>query len=397
MSKINILGVNIDNISKKELDIKISEFLQSKKQRYIVTPNPEIILEAQKDEEFFYILNSADLAIADGIGLKFASFLFFKNLQRITGVYLTKLVLKKAQELNKKVLVFNWQNGLSSKQDIENFLKKYKNLKFFVLNVEREFEMPYYKEANLFQPDIIFSNFGAPYQEKFIYHFLQKNSYANLGLGVGGAFDYLTKRVKRAPKFFRFLGLEWLFRLYIQPKRIKRIYNAVIVFPLRFLKFRFILPFLYRPNVLCVLYKKDKNEIKVLLVRRVDQENHWQLPQGGTDGEDVKSAGIRELSEELNIYNFKPVKVVKNIYKYKFGDKIGKFNTKTKVAMGYKGQKQSLLIAKFYGKDSEIKVNFWDHDAWKWVNLKDLPNEVDEVRKPSAKIVLKELSSAKLP
>jgi N-acetylglucosaminyldiphosphoundecaprenol N-acetyl-beta-D-mannosaminyltransferase len=83
---INILGVDIDNtIKQADLLNKINQFLNSTKQHYIVTPNPEILLQAQKDEELFYILNKADLSLADGFGLKIAAGLCGKKLQRFTG------------------------------------------------------------------------------------------------------------------------------------------------------------------------------------------------------------------------------------------------------------------------------------------------------------------------
>ncbi len=69
---LNILGINISISNKQEILKKISGFLDGDKSRYIVTPNPEFLLEAKKDEEFFYILNKADIAIPDGVGLIFA-------------------------------------------------------------------------------------------------------------------------------------------------------------------------------------------------------------------------------------------------------------------------------------------------------------------------------------
>jgi len=78
------------------------------------------------------------------------------------------------------------------------------------------------------------------------------------------------------------------------------------------------------------------------------------------------------------------------LYKYKFDKKIGKgFD-------GYKGQKQGLVIAEFFGNDSDIKINFWDHSNWKWVDNKNLIQEVHSLRKQSAKIFLDKFSKLKL-
>ncbi len=422
---INILGINISILNKKEVLKKIGRFLEDGKQHQIVTPNPEFLLSAEKDEEFFYILNNADLAVPDGIGLKFAAWAMGKNIRKITGADLVKDILKIAREKSLKVAVVNRNEGLSATEDIERILNKnYPGLKFIVKNIERETvsstelsseasELSSMRSMRDFQPDILFCALGAPHQEKFIYHNLKNLPSVKLAIGVGGAFDFLTGKIKRAPEFMRSLGLEWLWRLFKQPWRRRRIYNAVIVFPILFFKWRFILPFLYRPNAVCILYRRDAprrvsatvanmeykkdaprrvstGEYKILLVQRIEDPGHWQLPQGGTDGEDIEKAGARELREELGTDKFRIVMSYKNLWKYKFGDRIEKY-IKTDVIkrkLGHKGQKQSLIIAEFLGKDEDIKINFWDHSAWKWVDAENLINEVHPMRRESNKIFL---------
>lgn len=238
MEKINILGIDIDVIDKKQTLLKIEEFLAGGKQNFTVTVNPEIILHAAEDKEFFNILNKADLSLADGVGLKMAGWLMMKNLPRLTGADLAKDILKLAQDKDKRVAVVNWRGGLSGGKEIFAALKnKFSGLNIKVFDFERE-EAGNLSELNNFSPEILFCNFGAPYQEKFIYNNLAKMPSVKVGLGVGGAFDFLTGKIKRAPKFMRFLGLEWLWRLFKQPWRLKRIFNAVVVFPFKFLIWR---------------------------------------------------------------------------------------------------------------------------------------------------------------
>lgn len=240
MEIVNILGVNVNTFTKKQVLAKIQEFLTGNKQHYIVTPNPEIILRATgHDEELFYILNRADLALPDGFGLKMAAWLLGVNLLRITGADLVKDILKLAEEQGRRVAIFNWCGGLSKTEEIKSALaKKFPRLKAQVEDIGREPPHDFAK-AIQFSPAIIFLTLGAPYQEKFIFHNLAKLPSVKIGLGVGGAFDFLTGRIKRAPKIFRIIGLEWLWRLYQQPARWKRIYNAVIIFPFKFLVWRF--------------------------------------------------------------------------------------------------------------------------------------------------------------
>jgi 8-oxo-dGTP pyrophosphatase MutT (NUDIX family) len=233
---------------------------------------------------------------------------------------------------------------------------------------------------------------GAPWQDKFNYHALPVMPYVKLAMGVGGAFDFLTGKIKRAPKIMRRFGLEWLWRLLKQPARLKRIYRAVVVFPLEFLRWRFILPFFYRPNVAVMLYKKEADGYYFLIVERREEKGHWQLPQGGLDRLDLKSAGIKELREEIGCSDFRPVKTYKNLYQYKFGAREGETSYRASISRkhtGYKGVRQGLLIAEFLSNDQEIKINYWDHSAWRWVKRENLLGNVHKCRQKATAIYLK--------
>jgi len=389
---INILGINVSTLNKKDVLKKVEQFLNSNRQHYIVTPNPEIILAARKDEEFFYILNKADMAIPDGIGLKFAAWARGRNLSRVTGADLVRDIVEMAARKKLQVGIINWGKGLSNKQDIEEYFRNnYPDLNFTIIDFQERcgVQHPIGCWTPLKNADILFCTFGAPYQEKFIYHNLKNLLSVKVAIGIGGAFDFLTGKIKRAPRFMQILGLEWLWRLFKQPRRWKRIYDATIKFPREFFKWKFIKSFLYRPNVVCLLYKGDKTWCKILLVERKVEPGHWQLPQGGTDNENLMTAGIRELSEEIGNKKFKPIATFKNLWQYKFNNEKSKFETSAKNVWGYKGQEQSLFIAKFLGKDSDIKINFWDHSNWKWAEADNLVNEVHPLRREATKIFLK--------
>ena len=85
------------------------------------------------------------------------------------------------------------------------------------------------------RPEILWVAYGSPTQELWLKRNLSKLPSVKVGMGIGGAFDFIAGGRKRAPKIWRKLGLEWLFRLLIQPRRVWRIYRAVVVFPVRFL------------------------------------------------------------------------------------------------------------------------------------------------------------------
>ena len=159
---------------------------------------------------------------------------------------------------------------------------------------------------------------------------------------------------------------------------------------------KFIYPFFYRPNIVCLLYKKETSDnknfhYKILLVERNGWSGHWQLPQGGIEKkENLMKAGERELKEELNCDKFLSKRVFPNIYRYDFPrDGAEQPDWETKRSSGYKGQRQSLFIAEFTGRDEDLKVNFWDHSAWKWVETDKLIDNVYSIRKRAAERFLK--------
>ncbi len=396
---VNILGINLSALSHRDTLSKIEDFLNDGRQHYLVTPNPEIILASHHDEELFYILNHADLSLADGVGLKVAGIMSGSKIPRLTGADLTLDLLKLAAKNNLKVAVVNRESGLSQQTAIKEAVqKRHPNLAVLALDHHRHEAMSeeFMKKINDFQPDILFNTFGSPYQEKFIYHRLKELPSVKIAIGVGGAFDFLTGKIKRAPKQMRRAGLEWLWRLIQQPKRIKRIYNATVVFTTVLIRSQFNHLF-YRPNVACFLYKDSTRGPKVLIVQREDNPQHWQLPQGGTDGEDLETAGSRELREELNTDKFIGQAVFKNAHSYLFPPVSQQSPTSIprRYIFDYKGQRQGLFIAKFTGQDEDIKVNFWDHIAWRWVDDDKLVESVHPVRREAARIFMAKFHSIK--
>lgn len=390
MKKVNILRVGISVLGYQELVEKIKIFLESNKQNFIVTPNPEILLKAYlpkyRDEILFHILNKANVAVADGFGIKLAGWLSGNNIPRITGADLTKDILEIAEKGGYQVVFVIPINGLSSKEEIKRSLdKKYPRLKYRIFYLKQKNGVKNYKNERLkqFQPDILLATLGAPHQEKFIFYNLKEFPSIKLAMGIGGALEFITGKISRAPKIMRCLGLEWIWRLYQQPWRIKRIINAVVVFLYQFLKWKFIQPFIYRHNVACLLYKKEKDAYKILVVERKGQRGHWQIPQGGVEGwEKITESGSRELKEELNTDKFIPEGGYKLNFKYRFPSGYQAKNG------GYRGQKQDLLIAKFTGNDEDITINFWDHRSWKWVDIKLLLKTVYPARREASKLFL---------
>ncbi len=249
MAKVEILGVKIDNLSPQEVLEKSSQFLKSKNQYFIVTPNPEFLVSAKKDKNFQEILNYADIAIADGVGLIYAAKFLGQQLQRVTGVDLMWYLCELAEQQNYPVYLLGSVEEITE-ATAEVLKENFPQLDIVGSSGGGEITPDGFQKNNdglmekikAAKPKIIFVAFGAGKQEKWIFNHLDQLPSVKLAMGVGGTFDFISGATPRAPEIMRNLGLEWLYRLIKEPRRLKRIFRAVIIFPLLVLKDKIIKP-----------------------------------------------------------------------------------------------------------------------------------------------------------
>ena len=234
-----ILGVRIDAINQNELDDHVRSFFASPKAHKIFTPNAEMLLLAHRNLSFKECLNQGDLNICDGVSLTFAERflhpLTTKVIQRVTGVDTLERICALASETRKRVLLVGGSVGVAEKAS-EMVHTRYPHLHIKGLNPgtvnATSIDQRLIDSINTFAPDVLAVALGHGKQEQFICSILKELPSVKVAIGVGGALDYLSGNVRRAPIWMRKLGLEWLYRLMRQPKRIGRIFNAVIIFPL---------------------------------------------------------------------------------------------------------------------------------------------------------------------
>ena len=228
----------MDTFSKFEALEKVRIFLQGTEGKMICTPNPEMLVDAQKDVYFKEILNAGDLNICDGKGIALLS---KEPVARIPGVDFMIDICALAEREGKSVYLLGsgFREVVNACQ--QKLLLQFPNLKIVGVHpgpdiVPQKSQMdPEQNDAVLEDiimtaPDILFVAFGHIKQEKWIYEFLPDLPSVRVAMGVGGAFDFISGKVRRAPKVFQKLGLEWLYRLVLEPRRIKRIWKATVVF-----------------------------------------------------------------------------------------------------------------------------------------------------------------------
>ena len=225
MEKVNILGVKVTKHTMDSASDKIVEYVKSgQRGKCVYTPNSEIIMVAYRDEKFKDVLNEADMLLADGIGVVYASKIVKNPIpQRAAGYDTACEALRKLAKYGASVYLFGAAEGVADKAG-EEICKRYPGIKIAGVSngyFDAEREKQIIADINDKKPDVLFVCLGAPKQEKWI------NAHKNeldfgVAMGIGGSLDVFAGTVKRAPEFYQKHGIEWLYRLLKQPKRIIR-------------------------------------------------------------------------------------------------------------------------------------------------------------------------------
>lgn len=265
--KVKILGVGLDVVTTNEALQKIADLFESRhheRGKIVVTPNPEMLLLAEKHSRFSSILNQAYLSIPDGIGILWAStfqeitkrnrsrlmillkalfalfavLLFPKYIQkvfpeRVTGVDLFEKMVDLSRKFHAPIFLLGAKEGVAEKVK-EKLEKKYPGINIAGTHAGSPSHSDFptiERKLKAAAPQMLLVAYGQEKQELWIHEHISKFPSVKVAMGVGGAFDFIAGVRKRAPSWMRKIGIEWLYRLIQEPRRIQRIYNAVIKFP----------------------------------------------------------------------------------------------------------------------------------------------------------------------
>ncbi len=225
MSKVKILGVGFDPVSPEEAFNKVVMLLKEDKTSFIVTPNPEMLTDASNNRDLYLALNSADLSIADGIGVIYAAKILNVPLkERVTGIGLMHDILEFLGKTERTYFLFGAKPNVAVKAS-ENIDKTYEGIKCVGVRdgyFDEKEEFKIIDEINEAKPDVLFVGLGSPKQELWVYENLKMLN-ASVCICIGGAIDVYSGIIKRAPKWISKIGFEWLYRAIKEPKRFKRL------------------------------------------------------------------------------------------------------------------------------------------------------------------------------
>jgi N-acetylglucosaminyldiphosphoundecaprenol N-acetyl-beta-D-mannosaminyltransferase len=220
---VKILQTNLNSSSMEEVIRLIKGRITQNEKTFVVTPNPEFIIYAQENPWFEKILMQSDIAIPDGVALLWAKEVSKKNyfFSRLLAGFSTGL----------KVIFAGWGQKRITGTDLTDQLCQLKGWAnpgpILTLNPQKRILEPILEVKRIVediskkQPDLLFVALNMGKQEKFIIDNWSQLK-IKLGMGIGGAFDYLSEEVKRAPQGIQKIGFEWLYRLMKEPWRWKR-------------------------------------------------------------------------------------------------------------------------------------------------------------------------------
>lgn len=222
MSKnCHILQVSIDTLSESEILTHIHRWIDMGTPHQIVTVNTEFVMAARQDAVFRKCLLSADLALADGAGIILAAKLLHQPIPpRLAGVDFVQTLANESTKQGYSVYLLGGQGGVA-KQTSNVLQSRSPGLKIVGVDESSPEDLDVIKRIKICQPDILLVAWGAPKQDVWI-NLHKHDLNVPVMIGVGGTFDFLAGKQKRAPKWMRDFGLEWLWRLLREPKRWRR-------------------------------------------------------------------------------------------------------------------------------------------------------------------------------
>lgn len=227
MEKINVRGVEFDNVTFNEAIDLIYGRADRGEQTAVFTPNAEIVQACVEDESFRGIISSADVLLPDGVGvIKAARILGTPLKEKVPGVEVGEALIRLSGERDHPVFLMGGKPGVAEAAK-EKLQEKYPDAKiagfyhgYFKKEGEENDEVV--KMINDSGAEVLFVCIGSPAQEKWIAANREKLPGVKVLMGLGGSLDIYSGTAKRAPKIFIKLGLEWFYRLLREPSRIGR-------------------------------------------------------------------------------------------------------------------------------------------------------------------------------
>ncbi|HEY8475730.1 MAG TPA: WecB/TagA/CpsF family glycosyltransferase [Chloroflexota bacterium] len=217
--------MRVDDVTYDEAVHLIEGFFVERRSRLVTTPNPEIVVRARQDPSYRALLNAADLNVPDGVGLLLAARLWGCPLrQQVRGTDLVYRLAEVSAQRGYRWFLLGAREGVAA-EAADRLVRQYPGL--VVAGTRSGGPEPEHDEASreairrAAPVDLLLVAYGAPAQERWLARNLP-HLQVGVGIGVGGVFDFVAGRSRRAPVWVREAGFEWLYRLVTEPWRWRR-------------------------------------------------------------------------------------------------------------------------------------------------------------------------------
>lgn len=220
--RINVLGVGFDNLTMQEAVDRAMELIREPGVHSVVTPNPEIVEVCRENPAAREAVNGADLVLPDGVGvIKGAAMLGTPLKEKTPGIEFAAHLMGKMAEEGLSLFLLGAKPGIAQQAAVR-LAEQYPGLRIAGTH-DGYFQEdgPVTQAIAASGADCVFVCLGAPRQELWIWENGPATG-AHLLCGLGGSLDVFAGAVERAPRFWREHGLEWLYRLCKEPRRIGR-------------------------------------------------------------------------------------------------------------------------------------------------------------------------------
>lgn len=436
MKKVDVAGLQVDATSKGELLAAISQRLQKHQKTFLVTLYSEFLYASLRDRNTEQLINSADILVADGVAVQWASVFLrlpfrFKNYygkivqalwqmtyslaaivarpqfvrsiipERIVGAELIWDLARIAQRQHLSVYL------LGGRGDVPNKAGKVLEERFVGLRIagtsnKDAGDSSIIEDIKKARPDFVFVALGPVKQEQWIAGHKDELP-ALLYIGLGGTFDYMTGDKLQPVPAVRKFGLEWLFRLVTQPKRLGRITDATIGLSRALVRYKVFMSCGLRNNVVSVILNADNKVFvakKSPLKFKIDivndegfskRQNYWQLPQGGVnEQEDLIIGARREVKEETGIGDLELYKVSLRTHSYVWQNALRSLWVNR--AYQARGQTQHIIYFRYSGADDAVRLpEDEEFTEYQWVPVHSLMNIIHPERHAVLTIVQEDL------
>jgi N-acetylglucosaminyldiphosphoundecaprenol N-acetyl-beta-D-mannosaminyltransferase len=228
---VYVLGVRVDRLSQEQVLSKMTEMIALRRSsenqlpcQQIITVNPEFVMAAQRDAEFRRAINAAALVVADGVGVVWATrYLKAPTPERITGVDTLMALARRCAGSGYRLYLLGAAPGVAEETAVrlQSLAPGLQIAGTYAGSPAPAEEAAIIERVRTARTDVLCVAYGAPGQDLWIARNLARLP-AALAVGVGGAYDFISGRQQRAPHFMQRMGLEWLYRLYREPWRWRR-------------------------------------------------------------------------------------------------------------------------------------------------------------------------------